>query len=247
MEIIPAIDLRNSKCVRLFQGDYGQETIFSDGPVSVALRWQSEGARRLHIVDLDGAAKGEPVNLETIEDIIAAIDIPVEVGGGIRSIETIEQLFAAGVERAILGTVAVEKPDLVKEACQRFGDRIIISIDAKDRMVATRGWLQKSTVTASELASKMIELGVMRFIYTDISRDGTLTSPNFEAIAELLSQVNVSVIAAGGISSVQHLTKLAELGVEGAIVGKAIYTGDVKLSEAFKAIRELQSKRQGIW
>jgi len=247
MEIIPAIDLRNGKCVRLFQGDYGQETIFSDDPVSVALRWQSEGARRLHIVDLDGAAKGEPSNLEAIEDIIAAIDIPVQVGGGIRSIETIEQLFAAGVERAILGTVAVEKPDLVKEACQRFGDQIIVSIDAKDRMVATRGWLQKSTVTASELASKMIELGVMRFIYTDISRDGTLTSPNFEAIAELLSQVNVSVIAAGGISSVHHLTKLAESGVEGAIVGKAIYTGDVKLGEAFKAIRELRLKRQETW
>jgi phosphoribosylformimino-5-aminoimidazole carboxamide ribotide isomerase len=247
MEIIPAIDLRNGKCVRLFQGDYGQETIFSDAPVSVALRWQSEGARRLHIVDLDGAAKGEPSNLEAIEDIIAAIDIPVQVGGGIRSIETIEQLYATGVERAILGTVAVEKPALVKEACQKFSDRIIISIDARDRWVATRGWLQKSTVTASELASRMIELGVMRFIYTDISRDGTLTSPNFEAIAELLSQVNVPVIAAGGISSVQHLTKLAELRVEGAIVGKAMYTGDIKLGEAFKAIRELQSKRQGIW
>ena len=247
MEIIPAIDLRNGKCVRLYQGDYGKETAFSNKPVEIALRWQSEGARRLHIVDLDGAARGEPGNLETIEDMIAAIDIPVQFGGGIRSIETIEQLFAAGVERAILGTVAVEKPDLVKEACQRFGDRIIISIDAKDRMVATRGWLQKSTVTAGELASKMIEIGVTRFIYTDISRDGTLTSPNFEAIAELLSQVSAPVIAAGGISSVHHLTRLAELGVEGAIVGKAIYTGDVILGEAFKAIRELQSKRKGIW
>jgi len=247
MEIIPAIDLRNGKCVRLYQGDYGKETVFSNKPVGIALRWQSEGARRIHIVDLDGAARGEPGNLETIEDMIAAIDIPVQFGGGIRSIETIEQLFAAGVERAILGTVAVEKPDLVKEACQRFGDRIIISIDAKDRMVATRGWLQKSTVTAGELASKMIEIGVTRFIYTDISRDGTLTSPNFEAIAELLSQVSAPVIAAGGISSVHHLTRLAELGVEGAIVGKAIYTGDVILGEAFKAIRELQSKRKGIW
>ena len=247
MEIIPAIDLRNGKCVRLYQGDYGKETIFSDDPISVALRWQSEGARRLHIVDLDGAAQGKPVNLDTIEDIVAAIDIPVQAGGGIRSIETIEQLFATGVERAIMGTVAVEKPDLVKEACQRFGDRIIISIDARDRLVATRGWLQKSEVTASELASKMIELGVTRFIYTDISRDGTLTSPNFEAIAEFLSQVSAPVIAAGGISSVYHLTRLAELGVEGAIVGKAIYTGDVKLSEAFKAMRELRLKRQETW
>ena len=242
MEIIPAIDLRNGKCVRLYQGDYDKETVFSDEPVAVALRWQSEGARRLHIVDLDGAAQGKPVNLDTVEDMVAAIDIPVQVGGGIRSIETIEQLFATGVDRAILGTAAVEKPDLVKEACQRFGDRIIISIDARDRIVATRGWLQKSTATASELATKMIELGVMRFIYTDISRDGTLTSPNFETIAEFLSQVGVPVIAAGGISSVYHLTKLAELGVEGTIVGKAIYTGDVTLANAFKAIRELKSR-----
>jgi phosphoribosylformimino-5-aminoimidazole carboxamide ribotide isomerase len=247
MEIIPAIDLRNGKCVRLFQGDYEKETIFSDDPVSVALRWQSEGARRLHIVDLDGAAQGKPGNLDTIEDIVAAIDIPVQVGGGIRTIETIEQLFAAGVERAIMGTVAVEKPDLVKEACQKFSDRIIISIDARDRIVATRGWIQKSEAIASELASKMIELGATRFIYTDISRDGTLTSPNFEAIAEFLSQVSAPVIAAGGISSVYHLTRLAELGVEGAIVGKAIYTGDVKLSEAFKAMRELRLKRQETW
>jgi len=247
MEIIPAIDLRNGKCVRLYQGDYEKETIFSDDPISVALRWQSEGARRLHIVDLDGAAQGKPGNLDTIEDIVAAIDIPVQVGGGIRTIETIEQLFAAGVERAILGTVAVEKPALVREACQKFSDRIIISIDARDRLVATRGWLQKSEVTAGELASKMIEVGVMRFIYTDISRDGTLTSPDFEAIAEFLSQVSAPVIAAGGISSVYHLTRLAELGVEGAIVGKAIYTGDVKLSEAFKAMRELRLKRQETW
>jgi len=247
MDIIPAIDLRNGKCVRLYQGDYEKETLFSDDPVSIALRWQSEGARRLHIVDLDGAAQGKPVNLETIEDIVTAIDIPIQVGGGIRSIETIERLFGAGVERAIMGTVAVEKPDLVSEACRRFGDRIIISIDARDRMVATRGWLKKSGATASELASIMIELGVERFIYTDISRDGTLTSPNFEAIAEFLSQVSTPVIAAGGISSVYHLTQLAELGAEGAIVGKAIYTGDVKLIEAFKAMRELRLKRQEKW
>jgi len=242
MEIIPAIDLRNGKCVRLYQGDYGKETVFSDDPVSMALRWQSEGARRLHIVDLDGAARGEPVNLETIEDIIAAIDIPVEVGGGIRSLETIEKLLNAGIDRAILGTVAVEKPDLAEEACRRFGEQIIVSIDARDRMVATRGWLQESRVTAVELARRMGELGVKRFIYTDISRDGTLTSPNFEAISELLSQVDVPVIAAGGISSVHHLTELAGLGVEGAIVGKAMYTGDVKLAEAFKTILKLRLK-----
>ena len=242
MEIIPAIDLRDGKCVRLYQGDYDKETVFSENPVSVALRWQSEGARRLHIVDLDGAARGEPVNLETIEDIIAAIDIPIEVGGGIRSLETIKQLLDAKVGRVILGTVAVEKPELVREACRRFDEQIIVSIDAKDRLVATRGWLQKSQVTANELANRMAELGVKRFIYTDISRDGTLTSPNFEAIEEFLEQVCVPIIAAGGISSVYHLTRLAELGIEGAIVGKAIYTSDIILADAIKAIKKLKPK-----
>jgi phosphoribosylformimino-5-aminoimidazole carboxamide ribotide isomerase len=242
MEIIPAIDLRNGKCVRLYQGDYGKETIFSSKPVEVALRWQSEGARRLHLIDLDGAAKGELCNLEAIEDIIAAIDIPIQVGGGIRSLETIEKLLDVGVGRTILGTVAVEKPELVEAACRKFDEQIIVSIDARDRLVATRGWLQKSQVAASELAEQMVNLGVKRFIYTDISRDGTLTSPNFEAVAELLSQVSVPIIAAGGISSVYHLTRIAELGVEGAIVGKAIYTGDIKLADAFKAIQKLKSK-----
>ncbi len=236
MEIIPAIDLRGGKCVRLYQGDYERETVFSDDPVSVALRWQSEGAKRLHLVDLDGAARGELCNLDAIERIAAAVEIPVQVGGGVRSLETIEQLLKLGVGRAILGTVAVEDPGLVEEACQRLGEQIIIGIDARDGRVATRGWLQQSTITAGELAARMVGLGARRFIYTDISRDGTLTSPNFEAVAELLSQVSVPVIAAGGISSVEHLTRLAALGVEGAIVGRAIYTGDVKLGEAIRVI-----------
>jgi len=236
MDIIPAIDLRNGKCVRLYQGDYEKETVFSDDPVAMALRWQSEGAGRLHLVDLDGAAEGEPRNLDVIERILAAVEIPVQVGGGIRSLDTIEQLLDLGVSRAILGTVAIENPDLIEEACQRFGNRIIVGIDARDGLIATRGWLQQSSTTAGELAANMIVLGARRFIYTDISRDGTLTSPNFEAIAGLLSQVNVPVIAAGGISSVEHLTALAELGVEGAIVGRAIYTGDVELGEAVRSV-----------
>ncbi len=236
MEIIPAIDLRNGKCVRLYQGDYEKETVFSDDPVSIALRWQSEGARRLHLVDLDGAAKGELRNLDAIEKIVTAVDIPVQVGGGVRSLETIEHLLNLGVGRAILGTVAVENPELVDKACRRYGEQIIIGIDARDGWVATRGWLQQSSTTAGELAARMIGLGARRFIYTDIGRDGTLTSPNFEAVAELLSQVSIPVIAAGGISSVEHLTRLAKLGVEGAIVGRAIYTGDVKLTEAIRSV-----------
>jgi len=238
MEIIPAIDLRNGKCVRLYQGDYEKETVFSDDPVSVALRWQSEGAKRLHLVDLDGAAKGELCNLDAIEKIATAVEIPVQVGGGVRSLETIEQLLGLGVGRAILGTVAVEDPGLAEEVCRRFGEQIAIGIDARDGRVATRGWLQQSTITAGELAARMVGLGARRFIYTDISRDGTLTSPNFEAVAELLSQVSVPVIAAGGISSVEHLTRLAALGAEGAIVGRAIYTGDVKLEQAVKSVPE---------
>ncbi|MEE8469708.1 MAG: 1-(5-phosphoribosyl)-5-[(5-phosphoribosylamino)methylideneamino]imidazole-4-carboxamide isomerase [Dehalococcoidia bacterium] len=237
MEIIPAIDIREGKCVRLYQGDYEKETVFSDDPVSVALRWQSEGAKRLHIVDLDGAAKGELCNLDSIERIVAAVEIPVQVGGGIRILDTIEQLLSTGVGRAILGTAAVENPDLVEEACQRAGEQIVIGIDVRDGRVATHGWLQKSAVTAGELAIRMVGLGARRFIYTDISRDGTLTSPDFQAVAELLSQVKVPIIASGGVSSLEHLTRLAALGVEGAIVGRAIYTGDVNLSEAIEASR----------
>jgi len=236
MEIIPAIDLRNGKCVRLYQGDYDRETVFSDDPVSMALRWQSEGAARLHLVDLDGAAAGEPGNLDTIEAIVAAVEIPVQVGGGIRSIETIVRLIDLGVGRAILGTVAIEDPDLVEQACRRFGQQIVIGVDARDGMVATRGWLEQSNAAAGELAAAMAARGAARFIHTDIGRDGTLAGPNFAAVSEFLSHTSVPVIAAGGIGSVEHLAKLAGLGVEGAIVGRAIYTGDVKLEEALRTI-----------
>jgi len=236
LEIIPAVDLRNGKCVRLYQGDYAQETVFSDDPAAMARRWQSEGAKRLHLVDLDGAAEGEPRNLDAIENILAAVEVPVQVGGGIRSLETIVQLLDLGVSRAILGTAAIEDPLLVEKACRQFGGQIIVGIDARDGMVATRGWLQQSSVMAGELANRMVGLGARRFIYTDISRDGTLTGPNFEAIAGLLSQVGVPVIAAGGISSIEHLTRLAGLGVEGAIVGRAIYTGDLDFKEAVRSI-----------
>jgi len=170
MEIIPAVDLRNGKCVRLYQGDYTKETVFSDDPASMALRWQSEGAKRLHLVDLDGAAKGEPCNLIAIQKIAESVEIPIELGGGIRSLDTIEQLLKLGVGRVILGTVAIENPDMVQDACRRFREQVIIGIDARDGWVATRGWLEKSSVTAGELAKQMIGLGARRFIYTDISR-----------------------------------------------------------------------------
>ncbi|MFC1993993.1 1-(5-phosphoribosyl)-5-[(5-phosphoribosylamino)methylideneamino]imidazole-4-carboxamide isomerase [Chloroflexota bacterium] len=236
MEIIPAIDLINGKCVRLYQGDYAQETVFSTNPMSLALRWESEGAQRLHLVDLDGAAAGKPCNIAAIDSIAKAVKIPIEVGGGIRTLDTIEQLLNLGARRVILGTAAVEDSDMVREACRKYGEGIVIGIDARDGYVATHGWMQNSALAASKLATEMLSLGAKRFIYTDISRDGTLTEPNFQATADLLSQVTVPVIAAGGISSIEHLTRLATLGVEGAIVGRALYTEHVRLGEAIAAV-----------
>lgn len=236
MEVIPAIDLRKGKCVRLYQGDYDKETVFSDDPVSTALRWQSEGAVRLHVVDLDGAAVGQPGNLDAIGRILGAVELPVQVGGGIRDLKTVEQLLAMGVGRVVMGTLAVENPDVAAQACAEFGEQVVIGIDARDGLVATRGWLEESTVMATDLAARMVGLGARRIIYTDISRDGTLTSPNFEGVADLVSRVSAPIVAAGGISSVEHLSKLAALGAEGAIVGLAIYTGALKLADAIAKV-----------
>jgi len=236
MEIIPAIDLRKGKCVRLYQGDYEQETVFSEEPIEVALEWQSTGAPRIHIVDLDGAASGEVNNYEVIETIANSVLIPTQLGGGIRDLAMIEKLLKAGVERIILGTTAVEMPELVKEACSKFRESIIVGIDARDGRVATRGWLEESEIESIELARSMTRLGVRRFIYTDIARDGTLTEPNFTAISEMVEAVSFPVIAAGGISSIGHLKTLQKIGVEGAIVGKALYTGDINLKQALKSI-----------
>ncbi len=204
--------------------------------MQVALRWQSLGAPRLHIVDLDGAATGEPGNLEIIKQLASAILVPTQLGGGIRRLETIEQLLKDGIERVILSTAAVEDPNLVTRACRRFGESIIISIDTREGWVATHGWRQETKLRATEFAKSMVQLGVKRFIYTDIIRDGTLTEPNFTAISELITEIRLPIIAAGGISSSQHLRMLKQLGAEGAIVGKALYTGDIKLKEALAAI-----------
>jgi len=205
----------------------------------VALKWQSIGAPRLHVVDLDGAASGEIQNLEIIRDIARAMLIPVQLGGGIRHIETIEALLKAGIERVILGTAAVEDPRLVTEACRRFRDSIIIGIDAREGYVATHGWKKDTDQTAVELAKSMMQLGVRRFIYTDISRDGTLTEPNFSAITEMIDTTGLPIIAAGGITSVSHLKMLNKLGAEGAIVGKALYTGDINLKQALNEIGQI--------
>jgi phosphoribosylformimino-5-aminoimidazole carboxamide ribotide isomerase len=206
--------------------------------LDVALKWQAMGASRLHVVDLDGAASGESGNIEIIQNIASAMLIPTQLGGGMRDIDTIQKILTMGIERVILGTMAVENPKLVEEACKRFNDYIIVSIDARDGFVATHGWVNETSLTTVAFAQNMANLGVRRFIYTDIIRDGTLTEPNFSAISELVHSTKMPVIAAGGVTSILHLKMLKQLGVEGAIVGKALYTGDIKLKEAITEINK---------
>jgi len=194
------------------------------------------GAPRVHVVDLDGAASGELYNLDIITEIAGALLIPTQVGGGIRRLETIEELLKANVDRVIIGTAAVEEPTLVKDACRNFSESIIVGIDTWEGRVATHGWKQHTELKAIEFAESMIELGVKRFIYTDISRDGTLTEPNITAISEIAGTIRLPVIAAGGISSLSHLRLLSKIGVEGAIVGKALYTGNINLREALATV-----------
>ncbi|OGO18238.1 MAG: 1-(5-phosphoribosyl)-5-[(5-phosphoribosylamino)methylideneamino]imidazole-4-carboxamide isomerase, partial [Chloroflexi bacterium RBG_16_50_11] len=222
--------------VRLYKGDYKQETVFSDDPFDVALKWQSMGAPRLHIIDLDGAAKGDILNLDIIKDIARAALIPVQLGGGIREMATVEVLLKAGIERIILGTAAAENPQFIADVCRRYRESMIVSIDARHGMVATRGWVKNTGITAVELAKSMVKIGVQRFIYTDIERDGTLTEPNFSAIADLIDAIGLPVIAAGGISTLNHLKMLKKLGAEGAIIGKALYTGDINLKQAISEL-----------
>ena len=200
------------------------------------MQWQSLGAPRLHIVDLDGAASGELHNLDIITEIASAVLIPTQLGGGVRQLETIEQLLKAGIERVILGTAAVEDPKLIKEACRKFSESIIVGLDAREGYIAIHGWQRQTELETIEFAKSMVKLGVKRFIYTDISRDGTLTEPNFTAITELVTEIRLPIIAAGGISSLTHLKILKQLGVEGAIVGKALYTGDINLKQALDTV-----------
>lgn len=238
MEVIPAIDLKGGRCVRLYQGDYNRETVFSDDPSRVALMWQEAGARRIHVVDLDGAREGRPTNLDALAGILAAVSVPVQLGGGIRTYEDVGKVLVMGLGRAILGTAAVEDPDMVARLCREFGpETVVVSVDARDGKVATRGWLKSTQIEATELLQQMSALGVERFVYTDVSRDGTLTEPNFAAIERLVKATGKRIIAAGGVSRVEHLARLAEAGVEGAIIGRALYTGDIDLKEALEAVK----------
>lgn len=238
MEVIPAIDLLAGRCVRLYQGDYQQSQVFNENPLEVALQWESQGATRLHLVDLDGAKEGTTVNLNIIKTIVETLSIPVQVGGGLRNRISVERLLNLGVERAIVGTVAIENPELVTELCEAFPYKIAVGIDARNGKVATKGWLETSTVEATDLAQQ-ISNKAAAIIYTDISRDGTLIGPNLEALRELAKVTDIPVIASGGISSLTDLLSLLSLeslGVDGVIVGKALYTGKVDLKEAIAAI-----------
>ena len=231
MIVIPAIDLRDGRCVRLLQGDFARETVYGDDPVQMALRWQEAGAAMLHVVDLDGARAGHPVQAAIVASIAAALTIPVQLGGGMRTLEHIAGAFDGGVARVVLGTAAIEDRDLLAAALDRWGaERIVLGIDARGGMVATRGWIETTAVRATDLARDLAALGLRRVVYTDIGRDGTLHEPNYAALAEMAAVGDFAVIASGGVARREHLAALAALpGVEATIVGRALYTGDVVL------------------
>jgi len=240
MILFPAIDIRGGKCVRLTEGRFDKETIFADNPVDMAIRWENEGAGYLHLVDLDGALAGKPVNLEVIAAIAKTVVIPVQLGGGIRNLDTIAQILEVGVQRVILGSIAVRQPELVEAACRQYGDRIVVGIDARDGFAAVEGWGVAGGISAEELAKKMAQVGVARIIYTDISRDGTLSGVNVPATAALAKASGIPVIASGGVrdlADIEAIKKAASDGIEGVIVGKAIYTGSLCLADALHMLQ----------
>lgn len=237
MVIYPAIDIKDGKCVRLVQGQFNDETIYSNHPVEMARKFEQMGAEYLHVVDLDGARLGEPQNIAIISEMAVKLGIPIQLGGGIRTIEMMEIILCKGIERVILGTSAVKDQDMVKRAVQSFGKNLAVAIDARDGLVAIEGWAKTSSFTAVGFAKKMEDLGAKTIIYTDISRDGMLNGPNLKAMEEMVRSVEIEVIASGGVTSLQDIINLKELGVSGAIVGKALYTGDIKLQEAIAAAK----------
>lgn len=228
MIIFPAIDIKNGKCVRLTQGDFNKENIFYDDAVEAAKLWEKLGAEYIHVVDLDGALYGKVQNKKAVENIVKSVNVPVQIGGGIRTIEDIEYLLGLGVKRVILGTAAVTNEELIKKAIKKYGDNIAVSIDAKNGYVAIKGWMEVSSIKTIDLAQKLEELGLKYLIYTDILRDGMLSGPNFDYIYILKRETNLNIIVSGGISSNKDIMDLKDLNVYGVIVGKALYTGQIK-------------------
>lgn len=247
MLLIPAIDLKDGKCVRLKQGDMNDSTTFGDDPAAIARRWLDAGARRLHLVDLNGAFAGKPVNQAAIKSILAEVgdEIPVQLGGGIRDLDTIERYLDGGLSYVIIGTAAVKNPGFLKDACSAFGGHIIVGLDAKDGKVATDGWSKLSGHEVVDLAKKFEDYGVEAVIYTDIGRDGMLTGINIDATVKLARALSIPVIASGGLSSLADIERLCEVedeGIEGVICGRAIYTGDLDFAEAQKRADELSTQ-----
>ena len=234
MIVFPAVDMKNGKCVRLYQGKADAETVYEENPVNAALKWQNEGAKYLHLVDLDGAFSGFPAQVELVRKVVAALSIPVQLGGGIRTINDLKTVFAAGISRAILGTSAYRDESFVNEAVSRYGEKIAIALDARDGLLMAKGWVEDTGKDALTFAKELEGIGVKTVIYTDISCDGTLTGPNFDALQKLLDSCSMNVIASGGVSSKDDIKKLKKMKhprLEGVIVGKALYSGAVTLED----------------
>lgn len=248
-EIIPAIDIRGGRCVRLLQGDYNCETVYDADPVAVARRWAAAGAPRLHVVDLDAARSGAPVNAALIAAIARAVPVPLQAGGGIRSEAIARAYWEAGVDRVVLGTAAVRDVALVERLVALASERVVVAVDSRDGIVRVDGWTEAANVSALELVARMTALGVRRFLYTDIARDGSLTAPNVEALRRLVAATSAPVIASGGVAQLEHIRQIAACGAEGVIIGRALYTGDVDLAEALTAasaaVPEREERRAG--
>lgn len=228
--IIPAVDILDGKCVRLEKGDFAKVTVYSDDPLQMALKWQGKGYKWLHVVDLDGAKTGVQKNISIVKKIVSKVTIPIEVSGGLRNLDRIKELLDCGVSRVILGTVAFENLSLIKTICDAYGDKIAIGIDARKDIVLKKGWLEKTSLKAIDIAKRLVDIGVKRFVYTDVSRDGMMEGPNFSAIKKFASSVSVPVIASGGVTTDNDISRLSKIkNVDSCIVGRAIYEGRIKL------------------
>lgn len=232
MKIIPAIDIRNGKCVRLFQGDYAKETIYEDNPIVVAQKWEAQGAQQLHVVDLDGAKNGKPINIDIIARLIKSVKIPVQVGGGIRDLTSIIRIIEVGAKSVILGTTALENEDILSEIVTIYKEKIVVALDIKNGILMKNGWVEKSNFPIIPTVKQIELIGIKTIIYTDVTRDGTLTEPNYEVIKSIKENTKMNVIVAGGISSLEQIKKLKKLNVDGVIIGKALYEGKINLKEA---------------
>ena len=238
MKIWPPVDIRGGQCVRLIQGDYDQETVYGANPADMAIRWASDGAGQIHLVDLDGARDGSTANRQAVAEIVNSVEVPCQLGGGIRDRVTVAEYLGLGVERLVIGTKAQKDPDWLSAICKEFPERIVIGLDARSGMVATDGWLQTSDTPASELAKRYSKLPIAGIVYTDITRDGMLKGPNLEALKDIIDAVDVPVIASGGVTTSEDVTEIAKLGAAGCIIGRSLYEGKMTLADAMDAVVE---------